>query len=358
MKTIKRVLLYATIILLSVLLLVLFLLRNPIRTLYSFKRIPNTQMFSMEFYGDYNIDKAFNNGVDVKNIEKSTLDLYFPKFLSKIIYEKIVPKNGIVNKIGECSTVFYKNKNGNILVGRNYDFENDALLIIKTKNRKHNKSVAVLNLKFLDLDVDKLKNIKLSNRFNLLLAPYVVNDGMNEFGLVLTEMSDFNSQLPLYEENKPDLFEPLFYRIILDYAKNVDEALTIVNKFNMHFPLNSSHFMLCDNSGKSIVVEYLNNKIVTVESNKNWQVSTNHILYGKNENQNDSICSRYKIASNYLDSIHSDVDFVKTFNLMSEIGNKTTMWTSIYNLSDGDYWISYRRDFTTIYKDKIELKDQ
>lgn len=355
MKTVKRTLLCIMIILLSVSMLLVVLLRNPIRTLYSFKRISGTQMFYMEYYGDYNIDKAYNNGVDINNIEKSVLDIYFPKFLSRIMYEKLVPKNGIVNKNGGCSTVFCKNKNGNVLVGRNLDFDNDPFLIIKTKNNKHYNSVAILDLKYLDLNIEKLKNLSLINRVNLLLAPYIVEDGMNEYGLVITEMCANDTELPR-DENKPNLFESLLYRIILDYAENVDEAITIVNRFNVHFPHCSQHFMLCDKSGKSVVVEFANNRKVIVDSKKNWQVSTNHILYGKSENQNDSICNRYKIASNYLDSIKSNVDFVKISNLMSKIGDKRTMWTSIYNLSEGDYWVIYRRDFKTIFKSNIELK--
>lgn len=52
MKTIKYILLYTTIKLLSFSFLIVALLRNPIRTLCSFKRISNTQMFTLEFYGD------------------------------------------------------------------------------------------------------------------------------------------------------------------------------------------------------------------------------------------------------------------------------------------------------------------
>lgn len=357
MKTIKRILLYLLITFLSVSLLILILLRNQIRTITSIKRIPGTQMYYMEYYGDYNIDKAYNNGVDVKNIEKSVLDLYFPKFLSKIIYDKIVPKNGVVNNnSGGCSTISYKNKDGSILVGRNLDFDNDPFLIIKTKSNKNNNSVAILDLKFIGLNIDNLQNLTLINRINLLLAPYVVQDGINEYGLVIANLCDNSSQLPL-KENKPNIYNSLLYRLILDYAKNVEEAITIVNKFNVYFPVCTEHFMLCDKSGKSGIVEFTGNRKVLIESNKNWQVATNHILYGKTESQNDSICSRYKIASDYLDTIKSDVNFEKVFNLMSEIGNKRTMWLSIYDLTTGDYWVSYRRDSKTIFKNKIEINN-
>lgn len=333
--------------------LTIFLLRKEIRTLQSFKRIPDTQMYYMEYYGDYNIDIAYNNGVDVENIEKSVLDLYFPDFLQKVINDNSNPEK-IEDNNGGCSAVTYKNSDGSLLVGRNFDFYNDPFLILKTKNNHHNNSVTILDLKFLGLGVDNLQNLTLTDRISLLLAPYIVMDGINEYGLFISNLYDYEGQAPL-NEAKPDIYSALLYRIILDYAKNTEEALEIVNKFNVHFFAGTEHFLICDKSGRSVVVEFTDNRRVLNESDKNWQVVTNHILYGKTESKNDSICNRYKIASDYLDNTKSDVNLENTFNLMKSIGTNKTMWSSIYNLTTCDYWVSYRRDPNTIFKDNLEI---
>ena len=344
------------IVILSVSMLIVILLRKEIRTLLSFKRIPDTQMYYMEYYGDYNIDIAYNNGVDTENIEKSVLDLYFPNFLQKIIYNEDVTKDGEENNNGGCSTISFKNKDGSLFVGRNFDFYNNPLLIMKTKNNRHNNSVTILDLKFLGLGIDNLQNLTLTDRINLLLAPYVVMDGINEYGLFIASLLDYEEQLPL-NENKPNIYGELLYRVILDYAKNTEEALEIVDKFNVHFFLGTEHFLLCDKSGRSVVVEFTDNRKVFIESDTNWQVVTNHILFGRTEFQNDSICNRYKIASDYLDTTKSDINFEEALNLMNSVGTNKTMWSSIYNLTTGDYWVSYRRDSNRIFKNKMEIND-
>ena len=354
MKTIRKILLYTMVVILSVSMLIIFLIRKEIRTLLSFKRIPDTQMYYMEYYGDYNIDIAYNNGVDTDNIEKSVLDLYFPDFLWKAIFKETQPKDEIENDNGGCSTISYKNSDGSLFVGRNFDYDNDPLLIMNTKNNHHNNSIAILDLKFLGLRIENLQNLILVDRINLLLAPYIVMDGINEHGVFVSNLLDYEEQLPL-NEAKPNILSTLLYRIILDYAKNTEEALVIVDKFNVHFFTGTEHFLICDKSGRSVVVEYTDNRKVIIESDKNWQVVTNHILFGKTETQNDSICNRYKIASEYLDTTKSDINFEKATNLMYSVGTNRTMWSSIYNLTTGNYWVSYRRDSNTIFKNKIEI---
>lgn len=353
MKIAKRILVYSLVITLLILILLGIFLRKEIRTLLSFKQISDTQMYYMEYYGDYNIDVVYNNGVDISNIEKSVLDLYFPDFIWKMIYEESDPKDEIENDGGGCSSVSFQNSDGSLLVGRNFDFYNDPLLILKIKNSKHNNSVAVLDLKFLGLDVENLLNLGFSDRISLLLSPYIVMDGINEYGLFVSTLYDYEGQLPL-DENKPDIYSSLLYRLILDYAKNTEEALEIVNKFDVHFVTGTGHFLICDKNGDSVVVEYTDNRKVHIESGKNWQVVTNHILYGKTETQNDSICNRYKIASDYLENTRESLDFEKTYNLMQSIGNSKTMWTSMYNLTTGEFWVSYRLDPNAIFKDTME----
>lgn len=64
-------------------------------------------------------------------------------------------------------------------------------------------------------------------------------------------------------------------RLMLDYAKNVDEAIALLEKYNVNMDLISIHFLLCDAAGNSAVIEFLDGKMQVLRSDKTWQTSTN-----------------------------------------------------------------------------------
>ena len=56
---------------------------------------------------------------------------------------------------------------------------------------------------------------------------------------------------------KVDITTTTAIRLMLDKAKNVDEALKLLSSYDMHSSANSCyHFQICDSSGKSVVVEW------------------------------------------------------------------------------------------------------
>ena len=363
MKTfsiLKKIIPSFVLLIIVVLLISGFILRNPIRTLLSFKRIPKTNMYVMEYYGDYNIDEVYKNGIDIKNIEKSIIRVYFPNYIEEFLF-KLIPGGGVVRNVKykkkgyACSTVSFMNENGNVFFGRNLDWEHDACLILKIHSVKHYSSVAMLDLKYLDLDNNKLQNVTILDRIKLLLAPYIAMDGFNEYGLAISEMTACKSKIP-NDPNKPDVYNTLLHRLILDYSKNVDEALELIKKYNIYFPETPCHFMLCDASGKSVVVEFINYEMKLIESDTNWNVCTNHLLFGRTESENDSICKGYRIASNSLSNKKSDMTFTDLVKIMSDISiEDRTMWTSFYNLTSGDFLIAYRRNYQDLYKSKLKV---
>ena len=78
---------------------------------------------------------------------------------------------------------------------------------------------------------------------------------------------------------KLDITTTTAIRMMLDKAKNVDEALELLSSYHMHSSANSCyHFQICDASGKSVVVEYVDNEMKVVYPDKNYQCATNFLL--------------------------------------------------------------------------------
>ena len=64
-------------------------------------------------------------------------------------------------------------------------------------------------------------------------------------------------------------------RLILDYAKDVEEALALFKKYNVVFISVPIHYLIADAKGHSVVVEFLKGKMEVLRSPEPWQVATN-----------------------------------------------------------------------------------
>ena len=88
-----------------------------------------------------------------------------------------------------CTTVAFRTRDGQELLGRNFDWMHDACVVLRIHARDGASSVAVLDPHYLGFDADRLDNPSLVDRFRLLFTPYIAMDGMNEHGVAIGEMS-------------------------------------------------------------------------------------------------------------------------------------------------------------------------
>jgi predicted choloylglycine hydrolase len=332
-------------------------LRDYVRTLNSLRRIPGTNAYVIDYYADYKIDEVRAHGIDIDNAEESYLRVYFPKVLVPIARwlnqayfgttVETIPTDG-----KSCSTVVLCQPNGAVYFGRNLDYEHDACLIVKVHRPELPATVAVLDLDYVGLNRDDLDTTSLLDRLPLLFAPYYLEDGMNEHGVAVADMTVENIKPP-YDPARPNIIHATAMRLILDYAKSVDEAVKLLGEYNVHFVQERCHLMIADAAGKSAVVEFIDGNIRTTSTEDHWQVSTNHQIYGKTEQENDQACWRYRTASDMLAKLSDRADAGDVMKIMQAVQQGSTMWTSVYNLSTGEFRFSYRQHYADPYMDRI-----
>lgn len=116
---------------------------------------------------------------------------------------------------------------------------------------------------------------------------YVPMDGMNEKGLYIANLNDnLDAVMPENPDaGKNDVQTTVAIRYILDKCATVEDALAFLEKINM-YPVFSDqekkdgkkyhacHFAIADNKGKSIVAEWVDEKLVITET----KIVTNHNL--------------------------------------------------------------------------------
>lgn len=357
----KRALRWAAVAVVVALACTAFILRDYIHTLNSLRRIPGTNAYVMDYYVDYDIDEVRAHGIDVDRVEDSFLAVFFPDVLLPIAtWLKSVYLAERIEAIpaGEhhCSTVVLQTNGGDVYFGRNFDYKHDTCLILKTHRPGFPETVSVLDLHYLNMDRDNLEDTSLLQRIPLLFAPYYLQDGMNQYGVAVADMS-VDEVEPPRDSAKPNVIHSTAMRLILDYAKSADEAVEILRQFNVHFVAETCHLIIADASGKSKVVEFIDGEIKTTGTQENWQVCTNHQLCGKSEDQNYECCKRYRTASERLAKLSANADSDAVMNVMQSVQQDSTMWSSVYDLSSGELRFAYQKHYEQQYRDRIDVSN-
>ena len=357
-RILKRVALGLVIAFIAVATTLAIAVKDHVRSLWSFQRIPNTNMYCMDYYSSYNIEEIREKGIDVTDIEGSLIRVFFPDLLVPLVTE-IEESDGphVAVRSGRtlayrCSTASFRTEGGQVYFGRNFDWAHDPCLILRIHGRDVNSSVAILDLHYLDLDQAKLESPALMDRVRLLFAPYVVMDGMNEYGVAVSEMAS-GAEVP-YDSEKPNITNSLAMRLILDYARNTDEAVELLREYNIHFPVITCHFMVADASGTSVIVEFIDGEMRTLSSEHCWQVCTNKPVFGRSESEKDGACDRYRKASDRLMQLGGEIDLDGLGQVMASVSVEDwTMWTSLYDLTSGEFRVAYRGHFDEPYADRL-----
>ena len=340
----------------------LILTRKHLRTLLSLERVPGTNAYVMDYYVGYNLDEIETGGMDVHNIEDSCIKTFFPDFILPIaqnvkrwfIPEKIETTTDAGH---HCSSLFLRDENGTCYFARNHDWKNDAFLILRVHDAQGLASIALIDLAYLNLDRPDLDETNLIQRIPLLFAPYYAMDGVNRDGVAVGVMSVEDVPVtPSRNPTKPDVTNAALMRIILDNAKSSDDAMNIAGKYNVHFVDASQHVLICDASGQSGILEHINGQLEFLQSPASWQVCTNHQMHGNSEQQNDEKCERYQNGSAVAEQIANPIQFSDVESAIRTMSVKNwTMWTSVYNLTDGNLSVGYKAATDNLHHDKIPM---
>jgi hypothetical protein len=353
----KRVLRWTIVVAAVLVLCAAFAVKDHVRTLTSLRRVPGTNAYVMDYYVDYNVDEIRAHGMDVDHIEDGLIEVLFPDPVASIA--KDVKGRFLDEKIetldagDHCSTVTYRAPNGHMYFGRNFDYSHDACLIVRVHRDGELVSIAVLDLHYLNLDREDLHETSIFQRIPLLFAPYYLQDGMNQHGVAVADMS-VQGVKPSYDASRPNILHSTAMRLIIDYAKNVDEALEILDQYNVHFVAETCHLLIADASGKSVVVEFIDGKLQVTPAGESWQVCTNDQIFGATEKQCDERCQRYRTASDQLANASDSTGVGEIMGVMQAVSKEDwTMWSSVYDLTSGDYRFAYRRHYDKPYNDSL-----
>ena len=183
------------------------------------------------------------------------------QFVVDNITKGIIPVEISSPDIG-CSSFTCVDADGNRYFGRNYDFSTTTGMIVRTNpgNGRY-ASISSVDLQFLGIK-DGAYLDSMMQKLICLAAPYAPLDGINEAGVSCGIYMSYQGGSDVVATNqstdKPDLTSTTMLRMILDYAGSVEEAVALVEKYDLHDSANTSfHYMVADSSGKSAILEWV-----------------------------------------------------------------------------------------------------
>ncbi len=169
-----------------------------------------------------------------------------------------------------CSTLTARNAAGDVLFGRNLDWERSSALILTDAPASGDyASVSTVNLEVMrycgigDLSA-------LTEEDFLKAALYFPLDGMNEkgFALSVNMIKDAGARAQETSPGKTPVNFTAAIRLLLNRAATVAEAVALLGDYNLCVPGGGQlfHFAMADRTGKSVVVEFIDGKTYVTDT--------------------------------------------------------------------------------------------
>lgn len=297
---------------------------NRIRTIMSLRKVDDYPLFYMRYYGDYKFDFSI------------------PKEFQQSNASGIAPENRSMM----CSSFLARNEKGDPIFCRNLDYTllGHPITLVAANPPGKNASLAMTDLYYLGYNQNRLPNRSLF-RTGLMVAPRITIDGVNEYGLAVATLTVPFAKPP-YDPKKETTDEAGMSRLILDHASTVDEAVDKINEYNLMFHEGPIHFMIADGSGDSAVVEFLDGQVLVHRDKNDWQVCTNFIL-SQDLGEKWGL-DRYNKAAERLEERNGILSEEEALQLLSDVSQKDTIWSVVYNLRTGETEIVMGKNYTKV----------
>ena len=288
------------------------------------------RLYYMEYKGDDGFDGLMAKG----GFEKAD-DMvgYIIEFLSKGHYK---PEVETSKEPYGCSALTVKTPDGSVMMGRNFDFPSAIGLIMHCIPDKGYETITTFNVEFYQFG-EEFKPEGFKNQYMCLSGLFVALDGINEKGLAIADLMAGDSIETHQRTSKPDLTTTAAIPYMLKNAANVNEALKLLEGIDMHSDIGTAHhYAMADISGRSVVVEYVDNKMVVTES----PAVANHYLceqklnvgLTEGDDRYDRLCQRFDQTQGVM-SEKQLTDAIATVSQPQRKGFLGTAWTMVMDLS-------------------------
>ena len=300
-------------------------------------------LYYMEYRGDDGFDKLVAAG-GVRNAGE--LGAHIMSFLSRGFYH--APAAAQDSTSFGCSAITARTPEDGVLMGCNFDFPSATGVILHTLPKRGYETITTFNTDFFGFGEGWLPE-GFANQYMALSCLFCALDGINEKGLAIADLMAGDDEQTHQDTGKMALTTSTAICYLLKNAATVDEALELLRHIDMHSDIGAAHhYAISDASGRSVVVEYVNNEMVVVES----QAVANHYLCEQKRNAGlvpgdrryDQLCEQLAADGGLMDwgQLESAIFSVSQPEREGFLG---TAWTMVMDLTHPSVTYYSRRHF-------------
>ena len=310
------------------------------------------------YYMEYKGDDGFAELIGSRG-GRSAADLvdYVMKFLSKGFYNP--PKPTPVNAVYGCSALTVRTPGNGVLMGRNFDFSSATGIILHTIPQRGYETITTFNSDFFGFGNGWLPE-GFANQYMALSSLFFALDGINEKGLAIADLMAGDEVETHQETGKPALTTTSAICYLLKNAATVDEATTLLRGIDMHSDIGAAHhYAMADATGKSVVVEFVDNEIVVVDS----PAVANHYLceakfnvgLEEGDHRYEQLCRQFEETGGAMD-LEQLTASIESVSQPAHDGFLGTAWTAVMDLTNPSITYYSRRHFDKPFKFAINRK--
>lgn len=200
---------------------------NEFSTLLSYTTIETTNQtyYSVSVEGDY----YMSNFIEKKGAHSNT-DM--TNFLNHYTSRGLFSLSSFDVKTPKFDTTNFTFKDEFNYIGSTYSSSDNLMMMVKTSPQNKYTSISTVNLAAIGI-TDELS---LKQKMYTPAVAYFPIDGMNEKGLTasISYTTPITNDIRYYNSVDPDITENVLLRLILDNAATIDEAIHIVNSYDLY----------------------------------------------------------------------------------------------------------------------------
>lgn len=342
-----------------------FLYAGRMETVSSIQKITDYadgyNLYRMDVKYDYRLDDVIDYGI---KDDQSMIDAILSEALPLLPVHIKVPSFG-------CTAFTMTDDNGQVHMGRNYDFKNDtsAMLVYCTpKNGYKSVGFAAMDNVSANQPDESIKK-----RLASLTAPFICLDGINEKGVSIAVLT-LDSEPVHQSTGKPTIATTLAIRLVLDRAASTQEAVELLRSYDMFASSGRDyHFYITDASGDGRVVEYDCDSETRELVDTKTEVVTNFFIlykekvlpnqrngiYGHGRERYDAVMEVLEAQPSYTDATVWEALKASSQDPNPESITSNTQWSINYNNTACTASIALRRnwqDVTVYVLDSNEIR--